>query len=274
MEPEEPQELDSAAAPDEQIDAAQPEDVQADAATPGEVQYDAQGNATTYADGSPFERDAYGNIIYDEEPETPAAPPAPAPFSTPTAAAPNVQLLPILSNDEQAQMAAEGFTPEAQAWVSLIASRIASRSEQSMIASNSNLQSLQQKAPELFNVVGTRVAAQMANLSPEVRARPDAAGLAVLMAQQEEARTTGQDIFAVQDRWNALRRAKPAAARVAPAPQNARQKAPGASPNAAPRPSHTQQQRTRAPRVGVGLNLTAEEQRILEADPRIMGNQR
>ena len=274
MDPEEEQDLD-VQVDEQQQDAASPEDVQSEPVA-GQVQYDAQGQPTTYADGSPLERDAYGNVIYDDEPAIEAPEPAaPAPFSTPTSAAPNVALSPILSDDEQAQLASLGITPEAQTAITLIASRIAARSEQAMIAGSGNLAMLQSEAPELFNVVGNRVAAQMANLTPEVRARPDAASLAVQMAMQEEVRTTGNTIFQVMDRWQTLRqKGKAPALRPAPAPTPARARAPGASPNSAPRPTHNQQARVRAPRVGVGLNLTPEEQRQLAADPSIMGNRR
>ena len=136
-----------------------------------------------------------------------------------------------------------------------------------MLASNSSFTRLQQQAPALMNIIGHSVQQNLANLTPELRVREDAADIALLMAIQTEVVNKKGSALDVIKRYVAVMEGekKPATPPRAPtAPTAPVRRMPGASPNSAPRTSPSRQRP--APTVGVGLNLSASEMKLMEQD--------
>jgi hypothetical protein len=263
----------------------------ADTGSQGDVtpQFGDQGYVETeYYDGSQelVTRRDDGSVVYDGDPdfnqyfpadvpEAPAAPASPKPGPTSVAHPDNAELVtppasiatlqPVLSDAER-----EYFNANPDKWLEaqeLIASRVANRSETSMLASNSSYTRLQQQAPALMNIIGHSVQQNLANLTPELRVREDAADIALLMAVQTEVVNKKGSALDVMKRYVAVMEgaSKPAAPPRAPAaPIAPVRRMPGASPNSAPRTSPSRQRP--GPTVGVGLNLNAAEMAIMAAD--------
>lgn len=280
MEPE-----DDAAPLDDQ--GANPTDPAVDPAGEPASQLGDQGYVETETyDGSAelVTRRTDGTVVYDGDPDfseyfeessvpapTPAAAkPAPTSVAHPAnaelvAAPPSIATLqPVLSNAER-----EYYNANPDKWLEaqeLIASRVASRSETSMLASNSSYTRLQQQSPALMNIIGHSVQQNLANLSPELRVREDAADIALLMAVQTEVVNKKGSALDVMKRYVAVMEGanKPAAPpRAAAPPTNPVRRMPGASPNSAPR---TPSRPRPGPTVGVGLQFTAAEMQLMAAD--------
>jgi len=229
-----------------------------------------------------------GTVVYDGDSDfaeyfqeaEPVAPvtPAPAPKPGPTTvahpanaeiAAPTsiATLQPILSEAERAY-----FNANPDKWIEcqeLIASRTATRSETSMLASNASYTRLQQQAPALMNIIGHNVQQNLASLTPELRVREDAADIGIFMSMQTEVvNKRGSAIDVILRYADVIRSGqKPAPApppRAPTAPTAPVRRMPGASPNSAPRTSPSRQRP--APTVGVGLNLSASEMKLMEQD--------
>lgn len=225
-----------------------------------------------------------GTVVYDGDSdfaeyfqEAEPAPPiavTPKPGPTTVAHPANAELVerpsslailnPVLTDAERAY-----YTDHPELFIEmteLVAFRTSTRSETSMLASNSSFTRLQQQAPALMNIIGHSVQQNLANLTPELRVREDAADIALLMSIQTEVVNKKGSALDVIKRYVAVMEGekKPAPPRAPVTPTAPVRRMPGASPNSAPRTSPSRQRP--APTVAVGLHLNESEMALMAQD--------